>query len=69
LKKILLRKYNTIFKAKDAGVNRKRKPLALLCIIAKFVQPKQTTNKTTKRLYNSKIVSIVEEIRLQLSQV
>jgi hypothetical protein len=26
VEKILLRKYNMIFKAKDAGVNRKRKP-------------------------------------------
>jgi hypothetical protein len=61
MKKILLRKYNMIFKAKDAGVNRKRKPLTLY-VIAKFVWPKQTTNKATKRLYNTKIARNMEPL-------
>jgi hypothetical protein len=57
------------FKAKDAGVNRKRKPLTLY-IIAMFVWAKQTTNKATKRLYNTKIVrNMIKEIGLQLTQV
>jgi ribosomal protein S30 len=61
VKIILLRKYNVIFNVKDAGVNQKRK--SLFCCNAK-------TNKATKRLQNrKKYETIVEEIRLQLTQV
>ena len=40
---ILLRKYNMIFKAKDAGVNRKRKPLTLYYCRSLYGQNKQPT--------------------------
>ena len=60
-----------IFKAKDAGVNRKRKPLGY-CRRLYGQNKRQPTRLLLKRLQHQsrkKYETIVEEIRLQLSQV
>jgi hypothetical protein len=54
-----------IFKAKDAGVNRKRKPLTLYyCQVCMG-----KTNNQQGYKFRKKYETIVEEIGLQLTQV
>ena len=57
-----------IFKAKDAGVNRKRKPLTLYYCRSLYGQNKQPA-KHLQHQNRKKYETIVEEIRLQLTQV
>ena len=60
-----------IFKAKDAGVNRKRKPLTLYyCQVCMGKTNNQQGYKTSIQHQNrKKYETFVEEIGLQLTQV
>jgi hypothetical protein len=59
-----------IFNVKDAGVNRKRKPLYCRSLYGQNKEPATgLQNRRLQQQNRKKYETIVEEIRLQLTQV